>query len=183
MLRSCFDVAGGASCPKGNLSRPAIFLSQDMNKHLRTLSLTTLAAFAALVAGHTSSGQAKQITVMIDKGQVTFNDAQPQTIQGRIMVPLRGVFEKIGAYVEYDAANHKIHAHRQNESVDISLGDRIARKNGAEILMEVPATIMNGTAMVPLRFLAESMGAKVQYDQPSNTVTIITGGDGGVWHG
>ncbi len=106
-----------------------------------------------------------------------------KTIQGRIMVPLRGVLKKIGAYVEYDAATHKIHAHRQNESVDITLGDRIARKNGAEILMEVPATIMNGTAMVPLRFLAESMGAKVQYDQPSNTVTIMTGGDGGVWHG
>jgi len=90
------------------------------------------------------------------------------------MVPLRGVFEKIGCYVEYDAANHIITAHYQNESVEIRMGNRIANKNGAEITMEVAATIINGHALVPLRFLAESIGAKVEWDEANYTVSIKT---------
>lgn len=95
------------------------------------------------------------------------------------MVPLRGVFEKMGCYVEYDAANHIITAHYQNQTVVIRMGSQIANKNGAEIMMEVPATIIDGNALVPLRFLAESIGAKVAWDEPSKTVTITTQADGG----
>jgi hypothetical protein len=114
------------------------------------------------------------ITVTLDGEPVAFEGAQPQTMMGRIMVPLRGVFEKMGCYVEYDAANHIITAHYQNQSVVIRMGDKVANKNGAEILMEVPATIINGNALVPLRFLAESMGAKVEWDEASKTVSIKT---------
>jgi hypothetical protein len=96
---------------------------------------------------------------------------------GRIMVPLRGIFEKMGCYVEYDAANHIITAHYQNQTIVIKMGDTIANKNGAEITMEVPATIIDGSALVPLRFLAESIGAKVEWDEPSKTVTITTVSD------
>lgn len=117
---------------------------------------------------------ATPINVIVDGEPITFDGAQPQTLQGRIMVPLRGVFEKIGCYVEYDAANHIITAHYQNESVEIRMGNRIANKNGAEITMEVAATIINGHALVPLRFLAESIGAKVEWDEANYTVSIKT---------
>jgi hypothetical protein len=150
-----------------------------MNTKWRKLGLALLMV-PALGLGQ---GQKSPVTVMVDNQPVTFNDEQPHMMVGRIMVPLRGVFEKIGAYVEYDAANHLVHAHKLNESVDIRIGDRIARKNGAEIMMEVPAQVINGSTMVPLRFLAESMGAKVRYDQATNTVNVFTTGDGGVWHG
>lgn len=91
------------------------------------------------------------------------------------MVPVRGVFEKIGCYVEYDAANHIITAKYQNQSVVIRLDNRIANKNGAEILMDVPATVIKENALVPLRFLSEAIGAQVNWDEASKTVTITTG--------
>ncbi len=114
------------------------------------------------------------LTVVVDGQPVTFEGAQPRVYLGRIMVPVRGVFEQIGCYVEYDPAKHVITAQYQNQSVVLRLGNRIANRNGAEILMEVPAVVIAGNALVPLRFLAESIGAHVDYDAPSNTVTIKT---------
>jgi len=140
--------------------------------------LAICCAFAmtlGVAVGQTGVKPAVPLTVIMDGEPVTFEGAKPQTVMGRIMVPIRGVFEKIGAYVEYDAATHIIRAHVRNESVEIRLGNRIANKNGAEILMEVPATVINGNALVPLRFLAESLGSHVEYDQPTNTVTITSG--------
>jgi hypothetical protein len=120
------------------------------------------------------------ISVVLDGEPVTFERAQPQVVTGRIMVPLRGVFEKMGCLVEYDPANHIITAHYRNETVVIRMGNRIANKNGAEILMEVPATIIADNALVPLRFLAEAIGAKVEWDETAKTVSISTDkGDGG----
>jgi hypothetical protein len=151
-------------------------LTGNMLKHLRFVLLCGL----ALMAGVSSAQKpvkvvkvaAKPISVVVGDTPITFDGAQPQEIMGRIMVPLRGVFEKIGAYVEYNAATHLITAHYQNQSVEIKMGDKIANVNGAEIMMEVPACIIRGNALVPLRFLAESIGAQVNYDQPTNTVTI-----------
>lgn len=133
-----------------------------------------------IVAAPATTVPVTPISVVLDGEPVTFEGAQPQTLMGRIMVPLRGVFEKIGCYVEYDPANHIITAHYQNQTVIIRMGNRIANRNGAEIMMEVPATIVGGNALVPLRFLAESIGAKVEWDESSKTVTITTEkGDGG----
>lgn len=114
------------------------------------------------------------LSVLVDGKPVHFETGQPRTIKGRVMVPLRGVFEAIGAYVEYDNANRMITAKRNNESVELTLGERIARKNGAEILMDAVPEVINGTTMVPLRFLSEALGAQVEFDKANNRVSIST---------
>lgn len=91
------------------------------------------------------------------------------------MVPLRGVFEAIGAYVEYDQENRMITAKKNNESVELKLSEKVARKNGAEIMLDSPPEVVGGTTMVPLRFIAEALGAKVQFDKANNQVLITTG--------
>lgn len=116
----------------------------------------------------------QKIVVLVDNKPVEFRNEQPQTVQGRVMVPLRGVFEAIGATVQYDPANHTIEASRNNESVGLLLGSKVAKKNGAEILLDVPPRVLSGTTMVPLRFIAESMGAKVTFDKANNRVEIMT---------
>jgi len=147
-----------------------------MNINKRTLGCLVLVLTVGAAFGQAAASKPpKQISVTIDGEPVTFEGAQPQVLMGRIMVPLRGVFEKIGAYVEYDAANHIIRAHVRNESVEIRMGNRVANKNGAEILMEVPASEIKGHTLVPVRFLAESLGAHVDFDQASNTVVITNG--------
>lgn len=129
-------------------------------------------AIAAVAIGAAPHGA--KLVVTVDGKPVEFRDAQPQTYRGRVMVPLRGVFEAIGAYVEYDPANHTIVAKKDAEDVALRLGRRIARKNGAEILMDVRPQVLSNTTMVPLRFLAEALGSKVAFDQANNVVNITT---------
>ncbi len=114
------------------------------------------------------------IAVLVDGKPVEFKEAPPQVIMGCTMVPMRGIFEAIGAYVEYDPANHTVKAQRNNESVELRMGSRLAHKNGAEILMEVKPTVIAGTTMVPLRFIGEALGATVEFDKPNNRVMVTT---------
>jgi len=112
--------------------------------------------------------------VIVDGKTIVFKNAPAQVVQGRTMVPLRGVFEAIGAYVEYDEENRVITAKRDNEVLELRMGDKVAKKNGAEILMDTTPTVIDGTTMVPLRFISESLGAKVEYDKGNNRILIST---------
>lgn len=114
------------------------------------------------------------LTVVVDGKTVVFKDAPPQVVVGRTMVPLRGVFEAIGAYVEWDGEHQTITAKRNNEVVEMRLGDKVAKKNGAEILLDALPKVIRGTTMVPLRFVSEALGAKVSFDKGNNRVLIET---------
>jgi hypothetical protein len=117
---------------------------------------------------------AEPLVVKVDGKVVEFQGTRPKTVSGRVMVPLRGVFEAIGAYVEYNPVLHRIVARKQNEDIELRIGDKIAKKNGSEITIDAPPIAVRGRAMVPLRFLAESLGANVEYDKANNIVNITT---------
>lgn len=114
--------------------------------------------------------------VLVDGKQIEFEAGQPRILRGRMVVPMRGVFEAIGAYVGYDPANRLITAKKNNEIVELRMGDKIARKNGAEIRLDTVPAIIEGTTYVPLRFIAEAMGAKVDFDKANARVLITTVG-------
>jgi hypothetical protein len=118
----------------------------------------------------------KSPEVLVDGKAVEFDAGRPRIIRGRMMVPLRGVFEAIGAYVGYDKENRLITAKKNNEILELRMGDKIARKNGAEIMLDSVPTVMNGTTYVPLRFIAEALGAKVEWDKANAQVMIATTG-------
>jgi hypothetical protein len=115
--------------------------------------------------------------VKVNGKPVNFHGTPPQTISGRMMVPVRGVFEAIGAYVEYNSVHHRVNARRANETIELRAGDRIAKRNGAEMELDVAPLSIRGRMMVPLRFIAESLGADVNFTKATNTVDIITDGD------
>jgi hypothetical protein len=114
------------------------------------------------------------ITVKVDGKTIMFPYEKPHAVAGRTLVPLRGIFEAIGAYVEWNPEQRKVSCRKGNEEVELRIGERIARKNGAEITIDVPPRVMHGTTMVPLRFIAESLGAKVDFDSGNNIVEITT---------
>lgn len=114
------------------------------------------------------------IRVEVDGRVVQFTGIPPKSVMGRLLVPMRGIFEEMGAYVEYDTTKKRVTARMGNEELQLTLGDRIARRNGAEILMDTPPQVVEGTVMVPLRFIAESLKAKVEYLKAENLVKITT---------
>jgi hypothetical protein len=111
------------------------------------------------------------IGVYIDGQPVSF-DMPPMMMQGRVLVPLRGIFERLGATVNYDARTQHIVALRGTQTVELTIGSSQARVNDTPALLDVPALAVNGRTMVPLRFISEALGASVQWVEASRTILI-----------
>jgi hypothetical protein len=129
-------------------------------------------AFAALGA---ASAFPNRLVVTVDGKPVKFaENAQPMVYRGRVMVPMRGIFEALGATLTYDPTTRTVQAQRNNEAVELTFGSKIAKKNGAEILLDTPPSIIKNVTYVPMRFIAESLGAKLSYDKANMRLTVVT---------
>ena len=144
-------------------------LTQTVKRTLTLLLLLTLVFGFSLIAA-TSPG----ISVFID-GQRLQTDVDPIIIQGRTMVPMRAIFEALGAAVLWDGDTQKITGTREGTTVVLYLDNPNASINGRSEQLDVPPTLVNGRTLVPTRFIAESLGADVTWDGNTRTVIISTG--------
>jgi len=133
-----------------------------------------LAMGAIGTAAHAQSDAAAR--VMINGQPMTFSAQPPIEQNGRVLVPMRDIFEKLGAYVEYDGANQTVNALQGGTRISLPIGGRTARVGDRNVSLDVPAQVVNGTTLVPLRFVAESLGARVDFDSANDTVAIFTDG-------
>ncbi|MBT2687434.1 copper amine oxidase N-terminal domain-containing protein [Bacillus sp. ISL-47] len=97
-------------------------------------------------------------------------------VEQRALVPMRAIFEQLGAQVEYDSYYKSITATRGDKEIILFLWSNYTYINGIESYIDVPAQIDNDTSrtLVPLRFVSESLGATVQWDQKSSTASVYS---------
>ncbi|OPX90709.1 MAG: Signal peptidase I T [Pelotomaculum sp. PtaB.Bin104] len=102
----------------------------------------------------------------------TLNFSVPPVIENdRILVPLRAVFEALGADVQWDSSIQTVTATKDDTEIKLIIGGQ-AYKNSQPINIDVPAKIINDSTFVPLRFVSEAMGCTVNWDEESQIVTI-----------
>lgn len=136
-----------------------------------------LTRFVPLVVLLTTAAMASaQIRVYVDDTRVWFPDSEPHMSQSRVFVPLRGVFEQMGATVMWNGSNQMVTARRGNTDVQLTIGSRTAYVNGTPVGLDVAPHMMNGRTMVPLRFISETLGADVRWDAGVDAVYITTAG-------
>ena len=123
-----------------------------------------------LLAAHAASNA---ITVTINDSYVKF-DQPPMMINGRVMVPLRAIFEGLGASVSYNSANKTITGEKDGTIVRLALKSATASINGKSVTLDVPANAINGRVLVPTRFIAESLGANVDWKSSQKLVAVKT---------
>ncbi|NPV90915.1 MAG: copper amine oxidase N-terminal domain-containing protein [Firmicutes bacterium] len=99
-------------------------------------------------------------------------DVPPRVIDGRTMVPVRIVAEALGTEVSWDDATKTVIACRGITVVRIPINSMTASCSGEEIGLDVPAQIVEGRTLVPLRFISEAFGATVEWDGGSRTVSV-----------
>lgn len=112
-----------------------------------------------------------QIKVSLNGTYLKFDQA-PVNKDGRVLVPMRAIFEAMGAEVTWDGAAKKVTGTLGNKTVELTIGSKTTKINGSDFTLDVPASIVNGSTMVPVRFISESLGAKVEWQKDKNTVVI-----------
>lgn len=133
-------------------------------------------SIALLVGALATTAMAQSIRASVDGTMVNFPDVQPTMMSGRVMVPVRGVFEHMNADVEWDGSQRIVTAFRSTDTIWLKLNSKTASINGNQVPLETPAVMHNGRTMVPLRFISEALGASVDWISESRTVEIKTGG-------
>ena len=113
------------------------------------------------------------IKVMLDGEKILF-DVLPSITDGRTLVPLRAIFEALGAEVEWDASNQKITAKKDDITVSMQIGNKTLTKNEEKIELDVAPTIIDSRTLVPVRAVAEGFNVKVLWDDATKTVSLLT---------
>ena len=136
----------------------------------------------ALLMGLSTAAWAGTVTVTKDgtnfsvdiDGNVLQSDVPPTVEQGTTLVPMRVIFETLGAKVDYDNAAKRITAVKDETTITLTLNQKAAYINGQVKPLPVPAKAVNGRTLVPLRFISEALGEDVKYvvksaAKPGNT--------------
>ena len=115
------------------------------------------------------------IKVTLNGVEIEF-DQQPIIEENRTLVPMRKIFEAMGATVEWNGESQTVTGTKDYTVVKMQIGNTVMTKNGQDITLDVPPRILNGRTLVPVRAVAEIFDAAVDWDDENQTVVIMTDG-------
>lgn len=134
-------------------------------------------AVCVLLATLATGAIAQNIRIFINDERLLFVGASPKLVNGHLMVPMRGVLERLGATVKFDDATKLITAVKDKTEIKVLMGTDVAQINGEDSQMDISARMIGGSAFIPLRFLSEALGADVFYDGQAQAIHISTSAD------
>ncbi|NLD47613.1 MAG: AMIN domain-containing protein [Clostridiaceae bacterium] len=112
------------------------------------------------------------ICILKVNNETVSSDIPPIIMNGRSLVPVRAIFEKLGAAVLWNEKDKKVSVSYNGTIVELTINDENAVINGAKVKMEVPAKIINDRTMVPLRFVGEQLNMKVGWNDSINEISV-----------
>jgi hypothetical protein len=146
-----------------------------MKLFVRTLATVAVAAGLVYATFALPAVAAVPATVMVN-GQTMNFDQPPMERGGRIFVPMRSIFENLGATVVY--SNGTINATGRGHNISLQIGSNQATVDGQNQTLDEAPFVVGSRTLIPLRFVAQALGAAVDWNQNSNTVRITGGGNG-----
>ncbi|WP_348622834.1 N-acetylmuramoyl-L-alanine amidase [Paenibacillus peoriae] len=99
-------------------------------------------------------------------------DAKPEMVNGKIMVPLRVVGEQLGYQFKWEPQAYKISIQKNSTDMSMYVGRTSADVNGKTVSLDAPPVLRGNSTMVPLRFVGEQMGLKVDWNNKSKSVNL-----------
>ncbi len=115
-----------------------------------------------------------EITVKIDGTEVVFPDQKPILHNDRTMVPMRAIFEALGADVVWDNDINTAMAKKGDVYILIQIGNTKLIKNNENVELDVPAMLLNDRTLVPVRAISEALECKVDWVEETLEVVITT---------
>gem|GEM_PF-1884991 len=118
-----------------------------------------------------SYAETKEISVYLNGTQLSF-DVKPQIINGSTYVPMRTIFEELGASVNWDDSTKTITGTKDNTTIKLKIGENKVNIDNRDISLNSGATIVNGRTLVPVRVVAESFNCEVSWDDSTKTINM-----------
>jgi hypothetical protein len=137
-------------------------------KFMMSLVLLVLLLWPSVAA---AQEEYRAVGVDVDGGLL---DVQAYLVDGRTMVPLRAIFERLSATVEWNDEEKKVTAVKGKTIVSLWIGKTEAYSEDRSVTLDVPPMLINGSTYVPLRFVSESLGAAVSFDSETYTAVVST---------
>lgn len=136
------------------------------------LSFIAISSASAAVKVPAPPVTAKTIFIFLDGKKMEFKLQQPANYSGRVLVPLRDIFEALGAKIEWEDSTKTVTAKKNDLIITYKVGSLMGNRNNEIIQIPVPGRLVEGTTMIPLRFVGEALGAAISWDEHSKTVLI-----------
>lgn len=143
---------------------------------MKKLLNAALATALMVGCGQALANEPKPISIKVNGAVVNLPDAKPFIDQStnRTMVPVRFVSEKLGAKVEWDGSAQTVKIIKDGKQISLRIGEKRATVSGKQINFDAAAILHNNRTFVPLRFISEAYGAKVDWLAAERLVSIQT---------
>lgn len=138
-------------------------------------NLTIFLAFLIYITSILGVAADNDITVKIGEQPIVF-DVPPQIINNRTMVPMRKIFETLGATVEWDQNTKTVTSTKGGITVTLTIDNPNMNVNGNVVTLDTPACIVDNRTLVPVRAIAEAFQTEVNWDESTKTVSISDDG-------
>ncbi|MBQ3053769.1 MAG: N-acetylmuramoyl-L-alanine amidase [Clostridia bacterium] len=132
------------------------------------LSLILILSFAVM-----SVNAASEITLICDNKKI-FCDVPPVIENDRTLVPVRAISEASGAEIGWNSKEKKVTILYENTTVTLFIDSKSAYVSGKEIILDAPAKIIKDRTFVPVRFIGETFGYTVGWNEETRTVSLTS---------
>ncbi|MBU5353849.1 copper amine oxidase N-terminal domain-containing protein [Paenibacillus barcinonensis] len=133
----------------------------------KKISFTMLAAYMLILPNFSSSSFAAETPITIDSGILKNN---------RVLIPLRAVSENLGVDVKWNQQQKNITITKEKTAMVLTINSNKVMLNQSEILLDVPAELNYNSTYVPARFVSQTLGADVNWNQQASQATITLDG-------
>lgn len=144
-----------------------------LTRTIWALSVGSAAALVLASAVITSSARAENPPRVLINGQELAGAQMAPT--GRIIVPMRPLFEGIGAQIFWDQTTHTVRAFYPGHTVTLQAGNREAMADNQTVVLDTEPVIVNDRLLVPLRFVAETLDATLAWDDQKREARVTLG--------
>lgn len=120
-----------------------------------------------------NNGSSEEYKIYVDKSKLSF-DVAPVLINNRLLVPFRVICEALGMQVDWQDDTKTVTSYKDGKKIVMVIGNSDIEVDGKIIKSDSTPVLHNSRTLIPLRFLAENIGAHVDWNGNTNTVDITT---------
>lgn len=122
-------------------------------------------------AADATSGQTEAVKVKVD-GRKASSAPVSLVVNNRTMIPMMSISQTLDASVSWDQHRSVITVVKGRDKISLQIGNPSVRVNDREVAMDAPPILKEGEILVPLRFISEALGARVEWKADTRTVEI-----------